>query len=48
MVWQGVTVFPDWYHPNSTAFWVEMFEQNFNPASGVDIDGVWSVAQLSL
>lgn len=38
---KGVTVFPDWWHPNATEFWVEMFQKTFNPRTGVDIDGIW-------
>ncbi|ROT40791.1 hypothetical protein SODALDRAFT_307227 [Sodiomyces alkalinus F11] len=41
VVWPGVTVFPDWYHPNVTKYWTREFEDNFNPHTGVDIDGVW-------
>ncbi|KAL2754207.1 glycoside hydrolase family 31 protein, partial [Sodiomyces alcalophilus JCM 7366] len=41
VVWPGVTVFPDWYHPNVTKYWNQEFEDNFNPWTGVDIDGVW-------
>lgn len=38
---EGVTVFPDWFHPNATEYWLERFEETFNPKTGVDIDGVW-------
>lgn len=43
VVWPGVTVFPDWLHTNATAYWVEMFEESFDPKTGVDIDGIWCV-----
>lgn len=41
VVWPGVTVFPDWWHPNASGYWAEMFDKTFNPDTGVDIDGVW-------
>ncbi|CAJ2505933.1 Uu.00g000630.m01.CDS01 [Anthostomella pinea] len=41
VVWPDVTMFPDWYHPNATAFWIEQFVDNFDPESGIDIDGIW-------
>jgi len=41
VVWPGVAVFPDWFHENATDYWTEMFHDNFNPETGVDIDGVW-------
>ena len=41
VVWPGVAVFPDWLHPNATEYWVERFEESFDPETGVDIDGIW-------
>ncbi|KAI5776670.1 glycosyl hydrolases family 31-domain-containing protein [Geopyxis carbonaria] len=41
VVWPGVTVFPDWFHPNVTAFWNNEFAQFFDKDAGVDIDGIW-------
>ncbi|QRW20102.1 glycoside hydrolase family 31 protein [Rhizoctonia solani] len=41
VVWPGVTVFPDWFHPNVSSYWTKEFEDFFSPTSGVDIDGVW-------
>ncbi|WEW58161.1 glycosyl hydrolase [Emydomyces testavorans] len=41
VVWPGVTVFPDWFHANASAYWIDMFRQNFDSETGVDIDGVW-------
>jgi alpha-glucosidase len=43
VVWPGVAVFPDWYHPGASSFWVERFKDYFSPEKGIDIDGVWSV-----
>lgn len=44
---KGVTVFPDWWHPNASGYWAEMFDRTFNPDTGVDIDGVWYVASTN-
>ncbi|KAF3037266.1 hypothetical protein E8E12_007986 [Didymella heteroderae] len=41
-VWPGPTVFPDWFHPNTQSYWNSQFQQFFDPATGVDIDGLWN------
>ncbi|KAH9483447.1 putative alpha/beta-glucosidase agdC [Psilocybe cubensis] len=41
VVWPGVTVFPDWFHPNAQQFWTNEFESFYNPDTGLDIDGAW-------
>jgi alpha-glucosidase len=41
VVWPGVTAFPDWFHPNTSAYWSGEFESFFSPETGVDIDGSW-------
>jgi alpha-glucosidase len=41
VVWPGPVHFPDWFHPNSQAFWDQQFDTFFNADSGVDIDGLW-------
>ncbi|KAF2126412.1 glycoside hydrolase family 31 protein [Dothidotthia symphoricarpi CBS 119687] len=41
-VWPGPTVFPDWSNPSSQQYWDEQFESFFDPAAGVDIDGLWN------
>jgi len=41
VVWPGVTVFPDWFSANVTAFWNNEFTLFFNPETGVDIDALW-------
>ncbi|KAF1933287.1 glycoside hydrolase family 31 protein [Didymella exigua CBS 183.55] len=41
-VWPGPTVFPDWFHPNTQNYWNSQFEQFFDPATGIDIDGLWN------
>lgn len=41
---QGVSVFPDFLHPNATDYWAGEFKEFFDPSSGIDIDGVWYAA----
>jgi alpha-glucosidase len=41
VVWPGVTAFPDWFHPNTTQYWIEEFASFFSPEDGIDIDGLW-------
>lgn len=41
VVWPGVTAYPDWFHPSTQAYWSDEFSAFFDPATGVDIDGVW-------
>ncbi|KAF5387031.1 hypothetical protein D9615_002119 [Tricholomella constricta] len=41
LVWPGVTVYPDWFHPKITEYWNKEFELFYSPESGLDIDGVW-------
>ncbi|CUS13822.1 unnamed protein product [Tuber aestivum] len=41
VVWPGVAVFPDWFHPNTGPFWTAEFAEFFSANAGVDIDGVW-------
>ncbi|CAE6470893.1 unnamed protein product, partial [Rhizoctonia solani] len=41
VVWPGVTVFPDWFHPNVSSYWTNEFKDFFSSNSGIDIDGVW-------
>lgn len=37
----GVTVFPDWFSANITAFWNNEFMIFFDPETGIDIDALW-------
>lgn len=41
VVWPGVTTFPDWFNPNTQAFWTEEFASFFDKDTGVDIDFLW-------
>ncbi|KAH9456773.1 hypothetical protein Pst134EB_012974 [Puccinia striiformis f. sp. tritici] len=41
VVWAGVSVYPDWFHPNAEAFWTHEIQRFFDPTSGIDIDGIW-------
>ncbi|KAF4614427.1 hypothetical protein D9613_003527 [Agrocybe pediades] len=41
LVWPGVTVFPDWFHPDIQQYWSGEFQSFYNPQTGVDIDGAW-------
>ncbi|KAF7953317.1 hypothetical protein EAE96_006528 [Botrytis aclada] len=41
VVWPGVTVFPDWFSRNVVSWWNNEFSTFFDPATGVDIDGLW-------
>lgn len=36
-----MTVFPDWFNPNTQAYWNGEFDRFFNHKDGVDIDGLW-------
>lgn len=37
----GVTVYPDWFHPDVQEYWNNEFTLFYNPEDGLDIDGVW-------
>ncbi|KAH7098299.1 glycoside hydrolase family 31 protein [Auriculariales sp. MPI-PUGE-AT-0066] len=41
VVWPGVTVYPDWFHTSTQAFWTDEVQRFFNPETGWDIDGLW-------
>ncbi|KAL5335396.1 glycosyl hydrolases family 31-domain-containing protein [Aspergillus crustosus] len=40
-VWPGPTVFPDWFHPNTSKYWINEFALFFDAERGVDIDALW-------
>lgn len=37
-VWPGYTVFPDWWHPNTTAYWTK---EIVDWVSTIGLDGLW-------
>ncbi|KAJ6630222.1 glycoside hydrolase family 31 protein [Mycena sp. CBHHK59/15] len=41
LVWPGVTVYPDWFHPKIQDYWSNEFELFYNASTGLDIDGAW-------
>lgn len=41
VVWPGVTVYPDWFHPDTQDWWTEEFSIFYNRDTGIDIDGLW-------
>ncbi|KAJ7042059.1 alpha-glucosidase [Mycena alexandri] len=41
LVWPGVTVFPDWFHPDVQDYWSNEFALFYSPDTGLDIDGAW-------
>lgn len=41
IVWPGVTVYPDWFHPKIEEYWTNEFQLFFSPTTGLDIDGAW-------
>lgn len=41
VVWPGVTVYPDWFHPDIQEYWNTEFKMFYNEEDGLDIDGVW-------
>ncbi|KAI0263723.1 glycoside hydrolase family 31 protein [Gloeopeniophorella convolvens] len=41
LVWPGVTVFPDWFHPKIGQYWNGEFQNFYSPQTGFDIDGAW-------
>ncbi|KAJ5099962.1 Glycoside hydrolase family 31 [Penicillium argentinense] len=40
-VWPGVTVYPDWFNPDTQGYWNSEFKEFFSSHDGVDIDGLW-------
>jgi alpha-glucosidase len=40
--WAGEVVWPDWLHPNTQAWWTSEILKFFDPATGIDIDGLWN------
>ncbi|OCH84572.1 alpha-glucosidase [Obba rivulosa] len=40
-VWPGVTVFPDWFNPDTQGYWSNEFAMFYDSQTGLDIDGAW-------
>lgn len=40
-MWPGVTVYPDWFHPEIQEYWNGEFNKFFDSDTGFDIDGLW-------
>lgn len=36
-----MTVYPDWFHPDTQSWWNDEFARFFGPENGVNIDGLW-------
>ncbi|GLB35686.1 putative glycosyl hydrolase 31 family protein [Lyophyllum shimeji] len=41
VVWPGVTVYPDWFHPKTNEYWNNEFAMFYSPENGLNIDGAW-------
>ncbi|KAG2021281.1 alpha glucosidase [Coprinopsis cinerea AmutBmut pab1-1] len=41
LVWPGVTVIPDWFHPKVEEYWNAEFARFYDSETGLDIDGAW-------
>ncbi|PPQ68234.1 hypothetical protein CVT24_005042 [Panaeolus cyanescens] len=41
VVWPGVSVYPDWFHPHIQEYWNSEFKRFYSAETGLDIDGVW-------
>lgn len=41
LVWPGVTVYPDWFHPKVERYWNDEFDRFYDAETGLNIDGAW-------
>ncbi|RWA07552.1 hypothetical protein EKO27_g7548 [Xylaria grammica] len=40
--WAGEVVWPDWFAPETGAWWTDEILRFFDPETGIDIDGAWN------
>ncbi|KAK3314350.1 glycoside hydrolase family 31 protein [Apodospora peruviana] len=40
--WPGEVVWPDWFSPNTQEWWTDEIARFFDPATGIDVDGLWN------
>ncbi|KAG8941435.1 hypothetical protein FRC03_004543 [Tulasnella sp. 419] len=41
VVWPGLTVFPDWFHPKASDYWTTEIKSFFDEKNGINVDGIW-------
>lgn len=44
IVWPGFVIFPDFSHPNTSTFWIQMLEAFYFSTEGLNgapFDGLW-------
>lgn len=41
LTYEKLIMSPDWFNPNTQAFWTGEFERFFDPDTGIDVDGAW-------
>ncbi|KAK3386179.1 glycosyl hydrolases family 31-domain-containing protein [Podospora didyma] len=40
--WAGKVVWPDWFAPNTQAWWTAEIERFYDPTTGIDVEGLWT------
>ncbi|KAK4032344.1 glycosyl hydrolases family 31-domain-containing protein [Parachaetomium inaequale] len=40
--WPGEVVWPDWFAPNTQAWWNGEIQSFYDPSTGIDVDGLWT------
>ncbi|KAG8921287.1 hypothetical protein FRC02_000326 [Tulasnella sp. 418] len=41
VVWPGLTVYPDWFHPKALSYWTDEILRFFDESNGINVDGIW-------